>query len=192
MLPFDYSFSILLGEICYNLRSALDYMIDELATLDSGLVVEGTQFPIEDKRKGFKWRIKGGWLNGLNETHIAAIETLQPYRGCKWTAVLRDLSNPDKHRALVPTNADHELTIHVVDGDHLDDFTDMPGAIRSTVTADGSEVYVKAVLTTSIQFPDGTPVIETLEEIKSQVARVLQAFKPDFERADGDAQDAPP
>ena len=58
----------------------------------------------------------------------------------------------------------------------------MPGAIRRTVASDGTEMYVKAVLTTQIQFLDGTPIIETLEEIKSQVARVLEAFKPDFER----------
>jgi len=190
-LPFDYSFSILVGEICYNLRSALDYLVYELAVLDSGFIVDGTQFPIENKRKGFEWWINRGWLDGLNAAHITAIETLQPYRGCHWTAILKDLSNPDKHRSLVPTQADRELTIHVVDRDHLDDFRDMSGAIRRAVTSDGTEVYVKVALTTAIQLTDGTPVIETLEEIKSEVARVLQTFKPDFERIGG-AHGAPP
>ena len=51
---------------------------------------------------------------------------------------------------------------------------------------------MKAMLTTAIQFSDGTPVIETLEIIKSKVARVLEAFKPHFERARvGDAYSAP-
>jgi hypothetical protein len=179
-LPLDLSFSVLVGEIVYNLRSALDYLIFELATLDSGAIIDGTQFPIENRKKGFKWRLNGGWLDGLNAAHIAEIEKLQPYRGGDWTAILRDLSNPDKHRTLVPTQADHELTIHVVDRSHIKDFSDMPGAIRSAVTSDGTEVYVKAVLTSAIQFTDGTPVIETLEKIKTEVARTLEAFKPEF------------
>jgi hypothetical protein len=57
-------------------------------------------------------------------------------------------------------------------------------------------VYVKAMLATRIQFSDGSPVIETLEEIKSQVARVLETFKPDFERrptpAGGGTHNSPP
>jgi hypothetical protein len=95
---------------------------------------------------------------------------------------LRDLSNIDKHVALVPRQSERELTVHFVDRDHISDFADMPGAIRSAVTSDGAEVYVKAMLSTTIQFADGTPVIETLEEIKSQVAHVLETFKPDFQR----------
>jgi len=124
---------------------------------------------------------------------VAAIEALQPYRGNQWAAILRDLSNPDKHRSLVPTQADHEITIHVVDRDHLADFSDMPGAVRSAVTADGTEVYVKALLTTSIQLRDGTPIIETLEKVKLKVAETLEAFKPEFERASRrGAHGAPP
>jgi hypothetical protein len=180
-LPLDLSFSVLVGEIVYNLRSTLDYLIFELAALDSGVIIDGTQFPIEDRKKGFKWRVNGGWLKGLNAAHIAAIEALQPYRGGNWTAILRDLSNPDKHRTLVPTQAEHELTIHVVDRDHIADFSDLPGAVRSAITSDGTEVYVKAVLTSTIQFTDGTPVIETLEKIKTEVAATLEAFKPEFE-----------
>ncbi|MDQ6867933.1 MAG: hypothetical protein M3178_05865 [Pseudomonadota bacterium] len=190
-LPMDFSFSILIGEIVYNIRSALDYLVFELAGLDSGYLIEGTQFPIEDKKKGFKRRIQGGWLDGLNSAHIAAIEALQPYRGCDWTAVLKNLSNPDKHVHLVPSRADHEFTFHGADANHVIDFRDMPGAVHSTVMSDGTEVYVKAMLTTSIQFPDGTPVIETLEILKSEVARVLEAFKPDFERAQGGLHNTP-
>jgi hypothetical protein len=88
---------VLIGEICYNLRSALDYLIFELARHDSGSAQNGTQFPIEDTKRGFKSREKT-WLKGINLSHIAAIETLQPYRECDWTKALRDLSNRDKHR----------------------------------------------------------------------------------------------
>jgi hypothetical protein len=191
-IPMDFSFNILVGEIVYNLRSALDYLVFELAGLDSGYLIEGTQFPIEDKKKGFKRRKQGGWLDGLNCAHIAAIEALQPYRGCDWTAALRNLSNPDKHIHLIPSRADHEFTFHGVDADHLIDLRDMPGAVRSAVMSNGTEVYVKAMLRTCIQFADGTPVIETLEILKSEVARVLEAFKPDFEGAQVARHETPP
>jgi hypothetical protein len=121
-------FSVVIGEIVYNLRSALDYLVFELAGLDSGCIIEGTQFPIERSQKSFKWRVRGGWLDVLNAAHVAAIEALQPYRGCQWAAVLQNLSNPDKHVHLVPSQAEHELTFHIVDETHIADFADMPGA----------------------------------------------------------------
>ena len=179
-LPLALSFSVIVGEICYNLRSALDYMVYELAVLDSGADVEGTQFPIEDKKKGFEWRVGGGWLKGLNTAHLALVENLQPYSGCDWTSKLRDLSNPDKHRSLVATQADHELTIHVVDKDHLSDFADLPGAVRPAKTSEGKDVYIKALLTTTLQLTDGTPIIETLEKIKNEVAKTLAMIAQDF------------
>jgi hypothetical protein len=59
------SFGICMGEICYNLRTALEYFVFELAKFDSGVRQDGTQFPIEDTRKGFEWRLKKGWLKGI-------------------------------------------------------------------------------------------------------------------------------
>src|ERR1700731_2588895 len=57
-IPVPYRFSILVSEICFNLRAALDYLVYELAILDSGSVKEKTQFPIEDCKKDFEWRKK--------------------------------------------------------------------------------------------------------------------------------------
>src|SRR5207244_3188884 len=56
-------FSILIGEVCYNLRAALDYLIYELAILDSGSPQEGTQFPIDDAEDLFKRHCERGWLD---------------------------------------------------------------------------------------------------------------------------------
>jgi hypothetical protein len=42
---------IIIGEICYNLRCALDYLVFELARLDSGRSPQLIQFPIEYKRE---------------------------------------------------------------------------------------------------------------------------------------------
>jgi len=79
------TFGILVGECIYNLRAALDYLIYELAILDSGKIQERTQFPIEDTVK--RWKTKcASRLKGLSVVHQACIERLQPCFGCKWTA----------------------------------------------------------------------------------------------------------
>ena len=178
-LPLDLMFSILVGEVCYNLRAALDYLVFELAKVDSGKEQAQTQFPIEYTAEEFRRRIPQR-LKGVNSAHVGKIEALQPYSGCTWTGRLKEISNPDKHRTLVATRAEHELTVHVADKEHLADFKDMPGAIHTTVTADGTEVYVKLLLGTALQFADGSRVIEPLEEIMTQVALTLERFRPEF------------
>jgi hypothetical protein len=80
IIPMPLRIGTLVGEICYNLRTALDYLIFELAKLDSGIPQDGTQFPIEDAPKGFAWRQKGGWLKGLNSA---------PYRSNRGAAALQ-------------------------------------------------------------------------------------------------------
>lgn len=94
---------ILVGETVYNLRAALDYLVYELAILDSGHVQEKTQFPIESCESEWESN-QDRRLAGLNPTHKALIKCLQPYRECDWTGVLRDISNPDKHRTLTLVN----------------------------------------------------------------------------------------
>jgi hypothetical protein len=189
-IPLEWS--ILTGEICYNLRSALDYLIYELAILDSGKISRRTQFPIEDKRKGFAHRQKIGWLDGLNATHIAAIEILQPYSGCRWTKLLRDLSNVDKHVRLVLKQGSFALDIFP-NAERLR-FLDIQGTEkRARDPVSGKEMNVKLNLTVEIQFSDGPPVIETLKEIQSQVADTIEAFQPEFEcPGAGRAHDSPP
>ena len=83
--------SILIGETIYNLRASLDYLIYDLAILDSGQVTDGTQFPIDDTVKAFEKR-RNNFLKGLSDEHVAAIERLQPCYGCNWTKVLRVIS----------------------------------------------------------------------------------------------------
>jgi len=106
-------FGVLVGETIYNLRSALDYIIYELAILDSQSIQEGTQFPIEDSPDG--WKRHRNYLKGLSITHKTSINHLQPYRGCKWTGLLRNLSNPDKHKTLTTVNVSHAIFMDEAD-----------------------------------------------------------------------------
>lgn len=161
-VPIPLKYSVLIGEAIYNLRAALDYLVYELALLDSGVAQECTQFPICDTPKGFRRKPKT-WLGGINETHTAAIERLQPYNGVNWTKWLQTISNPDKHRHLSIPKHD--------------------GTVEYTTTSDPEEVtsvYVNLYIDQFIAFDDGLPVIDTLEKIKLQVANVLADFKPKF------------
>lgn len=158
------SFGIRVGEAIYNLRAALDYLVYELAILDSGGVQYGTQFPIEDSIGGWQCH-RQTRLRGLSIKHQAAIELLQPYKGCNWTKTLRDLSNPDKHRTLTIVR--------------------LGPLITNTNAFSGSGIVtappmVYRQFSFDIVFDDGGRVIETLQDLQSNIASVLDGFNPEF------------
>lgn len=161
--------SIWIGEAVYNLRAALDYMIYSLAHLDSGKEQERTQFPICSTVGNFQNAIRRGNLNGLNPAHTVAIEDLQPYRGGRWLEVLASVSNPDKHKHLIPSRAPPS------------------GIISGTMNLSGgdakpepSEMVVQFSSTRVILFADGTPVVLTLDALRSHVTDVINQFRPEF------------
>ncbi len=161
--PASLRVSRLIGETIQNLRTALEYLVYQLACFDAKSSVEKTQFVIVDSEKEFR---KNTWhLNGLTGEHMAMFERLQPYNGCNWTKLIRDLSNPDKHKTL--TAVSHPVTVRINDSN-----TD---AILA-----GKQVDVNSYASVHITFSDGSPVIETLEQLVSEVAHVLKVFEPEF------------
>jgi hypothetical protein len=163
---------ILVGETIYNLRAALDYLVYGLACFDSKQVVENTQFPIEDKGDVFIRRIggagtkrRGVYLAGVNDTHVAIISQFQPCYGCKWTRVLREISNPDKHRKLTIIKA--PMVYNIPDG-------------STERIIDGQSVNMENGISLNIGFSNGLPIVETLEQLHSEVTKTLNLFKLDF------------
>ncbi|MGO9172037.1 MAG: hypothetical protein ACLP7P_08745 [Rhodomicrobium sp.] len=187
---------VLIGEICYNLRAALDYLVYELARFDSGTIQNGTQFPIEEK---FLGRIPT-FLKGVSPAHVAAIKALQPYNGCKWTHTLSEISNPDKHRQLTVANYGGTITFGPVE----DRFLGMGGrvdSIRRAIRPDGIEVQMHLVSAISIQIgveknrmmlecPSMFSIENALRKLIAEVADLLEAFKPKFQVSGGHS--APP
>jgi hypothetical protein len=171
---------ILVGEICYNLRSALDYLIFELAKLDSGAEQRGTQFPVVDTKNDFEGRRTTAFLKGVNASHIAAVEALQPYMGCNWTARLRDFSNADKHRHFVVTGGETRITVHSSLDTDLSKIQGVTFQRSAPHPLTGDEVQMKVHIAGTVTFDDGSPILETLQELKNNVARTLGDFKPDF------------
>lgn len=158
--------SVLTGDTANSLRSALDYLVGQLAHLDSGARTSHTQFPIEPTAESFCKRRRTS-LRGLSAGHVGALEQLQPYRGCDWTSPLQRLSNRDKHDALVVVAHDYLVTVD--------------GGERGCADSILLKVRIRPVLRIALR--DGMPLIETLERITAAVTRTLNSFRPEFEHA---------
>jgi hypothetical protein len=106
---FPPDWSLRIGDILHNQRSALDALAYALAFKHSGKPTDKEarpiQFPICESPNDFK---SGLWrLVRLSPSAIDAIESIQPYKRRKPGAIheltaLGDLNNIDKHRHLVP------------------------------------------------------------------------------------------
>jgi hypothetical protein len=97
---------LLLGDATHNLRSALDCLVAAMARRAGGADDE-TQFPICDDPRQFESRYRARRLRCLAANEIDFLEQLQPYhQGLRFIhplCYLRDMSNADKHRLIVPT-----------------------------------------------------------------------------------------
>lgn len=96
---------LLLGDSLHNLRSALDCMVAAMARRRGGDDSE-TQFPICDDPSDFTNRYRNRRLRALSTAEIDFLEGIQPYsqglRAIHPLCYLRDMSNVDKHRLIVP------------------------------------------------------------------------------------------
>lgn len=170
--PWRLRAGMLAGEILYNLRAALDYLIYVLAQHDSGMVQSGTQFPIEDSQQGFTAR-KERILKGVSEEHVAIVRQFQPFKGCDWTRLLRDLSNIDKHRELASVDVDFSISSLLTITEHGPEFDAEGVPVERDVG-----MYLKGPA--AIRLPEGGGLVDTLRELETQVGLVLAIFSYEF------------
>lgn len=168
--------TVLVGETIYNLRAALDYLVYELAWLDSGQRQRDTQFPVDQRLKTFANRQqrasvrdqRPSFLKGLSPSHIDRIRKLQPFAGCTWTRELRDLSNPDKHREV------HSSAVQVKTQFDKQTHTDPEtGWERVEITVGDPHEF-------AVQLEDGRLIVPTLERLVLQVSHTIASFRGDF------------
>jgi hypothetical protein len=152
--------SIIIGEIIYNLRSSLDYLVFSLAQLDSGSQQLMTQYPICDNLADFKKRTSRD-LQGLSPLSIGQIEKFQPFSGSPCLKTLRELSNPDKHRHLL--KAGHS-SIHNMK------ITLLPNKEERIDTSE------RIFLT----FDDDQEVLPTIQLLITEVENIIALFKKSF------------
>ena len=179
---------LVVSDAIHNLRAALDYIIYELAILDSGKVQDGTQFLIEDvkvdpanPKRGFDARSKQ-CLKRLNQRHVDAIERLQPYMGVEWTRTLRDISNPDKHRKLIVLTHEGRQAGVTIQYSSTGKF---PGALKMTPEGPVFDRYdvdfdAHQAIAIATGDPCEPPLMNTLRRVQAEVCSTIELFKPEF------------
>ena len=190
------------GDVVHNLRSSLDYIIEELVKRESKTPSFMHQFPICKSPEDFSGELKKGRVFGVHHKAVRLIEGFQPY-GVKSEARprhplihLHQLSNRDKH---------HMLPISALNGAFTWKFVDKSGRVlRSDQTTepiqhggvlaelptefviDGTEVQLQSQLTIAIGFTEpafsGFDVAGCLDNIREFIgAYMLPAFSIFFD-----------
>ena len=181
--------SILVGEAIQAMRRSLDYLIYEVAWLDSNFEQEDTQFPIDDRPDTFERRRKrsrpsdhGCYLIGVSRKHAAAIKLLQPFNAVDWTKTLRSISNPDKHRHLIVAKNEARATLQAWAHGAANGQTERVAPDAFTLLLHTGDVdtpdnmYVKFHVTAYVAFEDSVGVVELLDQLKTEVTNVLEDF----------------
>ncbi len=204
----DESWSVLVGEYVYQLRSSLDHIIYQMACPP----VDASEFPIfvdrdkyfaTDRRGGPKWGSGRHKIRGIDPAAFSIIDDAQPWNCREPTShplwLLQELSNIDKHRRLHLTSVlagvtPSMVTVSAAEFTGFSSFSPrVSGPIESGAevlrfSTEGDfrgEVKVDRDLTFQIAFDDpsspfhGMPVIDGLGyEIGKAVTRILNDLRP--------------
>lgn len=97
---------LILGDVLYNWRSALDNMIHPLVRLNKHIPGRRSSFPIFDDEGDYE-RLGVKRIRAVGKDHAAIIESLQPYPGrtdptIAALALVNEHCNADKHAAIHP------------------------------------------------------------------------------------------
>ena len=101
IVPIEYS--VRLGEIVYNLRSALDQLLWQLVHVNYKAPGRHNEFPISNDESRFNEVVKTK-LKGVSQLSLDRIREMQPFGEVdKWSALetLHFLCNIDKHRSVI-------------------------------------------------------------------------------------------
>ncbi len=199
--------SVRIGEMLYDLRSALDHMVWQLVIHDGGTPGEHTEFPIFFERHKYLSTTRGGGLyklTGVGTKGLAFISALQPYHArddakvLHPLGVLHQLSNIDKHRFLHLSCAFFKISgklkftpfgnagvsrFDITDAQRIHGYTEVA---RLTVFGDrGSKMEVNFPHTLEIAFDDapavkGRFVREVLSVLIENVNKILVAADRDL------------
>ncbi|MDT3740876.1 MAG: hypothetical protein RO257_15410 [Candidatus Kapabacteria bacterium] len=112
--PIPTNWSVIIGEIIFNLRSALDIAVFEMTVNENGSNLKGTEFPIfEDRNIFYEVKKDGQYTNrsgiykirGLNDKSKQIIESIQPFNilnneETSILSLLHEMNITDKHKQL--------------------------------------------------------------------------------------------
>ena len=162
---------IVVGEFASCLRNALNYLTCALAEQESGAAAANTvQFPLESSPDSLPQdRVRNRYLKGIPDEHLAFFDRFQPYKAGKPFELLRELSNAYRHRELINVKKAFQRPKGV---------TPPPKTER---TVGGHEVRVE-YFAVAVSLPDGSPIIDALEEIELRVREAVVEFRKPLAR----------
>jgi hypothetical protein len=154
---------IVVGEFASCLRNVLNYLTCALAEQDSGATSNSVQFPLESSPDGFR-NNRSRYLRGIFDEHLAFFERFQPYNAGQPFELLRELSNAYRHRELIRVEKKFQRSKIP---------TPPPQTYRIPA---GHEMRVD-YFAIAVSLPDGSPIVEVLEEIERSVRQTANEFK---------------
>lgn len=169
-------FSILTGEIFYQLRSALDHLACQLFIANGGSDCKRTEFPIykvdpaTDQQEAPKYKRK---VAGFSRAVQAIIESMQPYKAPNYAPeddplwIIHDMNNIDKHRELllIATTTSHEQKFQIPNSP-IGTVTVKLGATKKVPFPVGWEIPAKA----GVPFRLGDMLKDPAVNVQGQVA----------------------
>ncbi len=173
--------SLTLGEVNYNVRSALDFLVYSIArACNNGVEVKGTQFPLEDEESTYwmRWtgkapktgkpiRPNAHWLKGIPKDVADNLAHYQPWQ-CDWTKLLREISNLDKHRHLTTLTT----TTRLVPERPIRRVIDPVNRTQS--------FHLKGQVEVSVALPDGMDVVYAAHLIQSEARALIRSYAGRF------------
>lgn len=156
---------IIVGEFASCLRNALNYLTCALVEEKGGSASKSVQFPLESSPEGFaSEHVRKRYLKGIPKEHFAFFERFQPYKAGKPFELLRELSNAYRHRELIRVEKVFQRSKGI---------TPPP---QTQLTVGGHQMRVE-FFAIAVSLPDGSPIIETLEEIERRVRDTVVEFR---------------
>ena len=166
----------IIGESANSMRSALDYLVYELAKKNQGKEIKRTQFPVFDDLQTFRKK-SATYLQGLRQNQVDRIEKLQPYNNVIWTRFLVELSNLDKHRHLVSVTQSGGVNRIVLSQKEAVDSIAPQKTVKNIDGTDHHLLIYGNRINVSI---GGFPAVEFLRLILANVRHTLRSFRGDF------------
>ena len=209
--------SLVLGDVVHNLRASLDHLAYQLAlryTDDKIRKERRVQFPIDDSPEAFD-RSRADRLKEVSEADCAIIERFQPYHPIdsedslpgsleplRPLALLRDLTDTDKHRLLAvvmippqnyatvggPDGIAHRISwehtrIRFAAGDLSYEIVPIEfGAVVARAPLPDQppniQMDMAGYILPEVVLPQGWPVSSVVDRMAALVVKILREFDP--------------
>lgn len=194
--PIPGKIPVIVGEILFQFRSALDHLACALAIHNGAKTISDVYFPTGTSVDHFKSQAKGK-IHRLSADARTMVAALEPYNGGKghWIRVLHSINLVDKHQALIPAAA---ATFHANAS-----ITFKPGIGLNTISAprfiplfenelvvmklpsSATDIQGNLNVSIDIAFGDievikGEPVLPSLKQFSDLSKGIVRAFEERF------------